>query len=256
MIRKIILNNTNLYIRIVLFVTFFGHGLVSLGFSPSISLHRNLIESINIFNFNSNYLLNIQACFDIIISLLLIINFRTRFIIYIVVMYLILVSVCALSYYSVTTGSIFGFAECLRRFPWIMFAFFILSDLNNNPKYNYIRIGISFAFISHGFASLGFLGLNQGHIDLASNIISSENASIFITYTGISDTIIGLMLLQSIYTKWISFIGLIWVSFIVYLSYLTAIPDAIFRTGFLLATIYVFLDKRTYQPKLIDYEKY
>ena len=92
-------------------------------------------------------------------------------------------------------------------------------------------------------------------ISLANNIVSSENARTFITYTGITDTIIGLMLLQSIFTKFIVFIGILWISFIVYLSYLTALPDAIFRMGFLFSAIYVYIDERTYLPKLINYEK-
>ena len=252
--RKII-SNTNLYVRIILSLTFLGHGLVSLGYSPSIALHLDLMDGVNIFKITTSKLLLIQAYFDIIISLIILLNIRLKEIMYLILTYLIVICFSALIFYWNKTGSIFGIAECFRRFPWILFSLFIISDLKEKPKYNYIRIGLSFAFIAHGFASLGFLGLNQGHIDLATNIISSENAREFITYTGITDTIIGVMLLQSIYTKWVSLIGIIWISFIVYLSYLTAFPDAIFRTGFLLAAVYVFIDPRTYSPKLINYEK-
>ena len=253
--KELILKYPNFYVRLILSLTFFGHGLVSLGLSPSITLHVDLMESMNFTDIATSQLILVQAYFDIIISILLLINFKMRFIIKIVLAYLILVCISGLIFYWNKTGSIFGIAECLRHFPWVLFALFIISDINKDAKYHYIRIGLAFAFIAHGFASLGFLGLNQGHIDLATNIISSENARIFIIYAGISDTIIGIMLLQSVFTKWISLIGIIWISFIVYLSFLTALPDAIFRTGFLLASIYVFLDQRTYSPKLINYEK-
>ena len=139
MIKEKILSNTNLYIRVVLAFTFLGHGLVSLGFSPSIKLHENLIESINIFNVNSVYLLNIQACFDIIISFLLMINFRIKQVIYIVLIYLFFVSISALSYYSSATGSIFGIAECFRRFPWILFALFIISDFASAICFKFLK---------------------------------------------------------------------------------------------------------------------
>ena len=99
------------------------------------------------------------------------------------------------------------------------------------------------------------MGLNQGHIDLAIKIITPEQARTFITYTGISDTILGFMLLQSVYTKKVAFISFFWIAFIVYLSYLNAWPDAIFRTGFLLTAVYIFFEERTYLPKLINYEK-
>ena len=122
-------------------------------------------------------------------------------------------------------------------------------------NFHFIRIALSCAFLAHGLASLGFLGLNQGHIDLATQIVSADNARFFVSCSGITDAIIGLMLLQSIFTRQIAFIGIFWILFIVYLSFLNAWPDGIFRTGFLLMALYVFLDNRTYLPKLINYEK-
>jgi uncharacterized membrane protein YphA (DoxX/SURF4 family) len=253
--KQLILNHTNFYLRLVLAFSFLGHGLVSLGLSPSYSLHYNLLDGINFMDIETVQLLKVQAYLDITIAIALLCNLKIRWLIHFILAYLVFICVAALVFYWNQTGSIFGISECLRRFPWIFFSLFIISDLNKMPKYHFIRIGLSFAFIAHGFASLGFLGLNQAHIDLANNIVSSENARIFITYTGITDTMIGVMLLQSIFTKFITFVGIIWISFIVYLSYLTAVPDAIFRMGFLLSAIYVYLDRRTYLPKLINYEK-
>ena len=254
-LNKKIQNNTNLIIRTILSLAFLGHGLVSLGLSPSYSLHYNLIDIINFTNIPTHKIVEIQGWFDILISLLLLIKFKIRSVLYIILLYLSIVCVSALALYFDKTDSIFGVSECLRRMPWIFLSLFLLFDVNNIKKFNFIRIALSFAFISHGLASLGFLGLNQGHIDLAIKVVSNEHAKLFVTCAGITDSIIGIMLLQSIFTRHVAFIGMLWITFIVYLSYLNAIPDAIFRLGFLLTAIYVFFDKRTFSPKLINYEK-
>ena len=253
--RKLILRNSNFYLRIVLFFAFLGHGLVSLDFSPSYALHYSIIDSINFLDVSTQILLKVHACFDIIIAFLIIFNLRGNVFLYFIITYLILIGFSSLVFYWNTTGSIFGISEFIRRMPWIFFVLFVISENNQKPKYNYIRIGLSFAFIAHGLASLGFMGLNQGHVELALKIMSAEEARNFVIYSGITDTIMGIMLLQSIYTKKVALVSVIWISFIVYLSYLNAWPDALFRTGFLLAAIYVFIDKKTYLPKLINYEK-
>jgi len=252
---KNILGNTNLVVRIILCFTFLGHGLVSLGLSPSYDLHYNLVQSINFTNIPTHKIVEFQGWLDILISLLLIIKFKLKNVLHIILIYLSVVCVSALALYWDKTDSVFGISECLRRFPWIFFSLYLLLDLKGIKKYHFIRIGLSFAFIAHGFASLGFLGLNQGHIDLAIKVVSEENARFFVYCSGITDSIIGIMLLQGIFTRYVAVIATIWISFIVYLSYLSAIPDAIFRTAFLIAAIYVFLDNRTYSPKLINYEK-
>lgn len=253
--RDIILQNTNLFIRLILSLAFFGHGLVSLGYSSSYDLHYNLVQSINFTNISSHLIVELQGWLDILISALLIIKIKLRQVLYFSLFYFCLVCIAAMTYYWSITDSIFGIAECLRRFPWIFLSLYLLFEINGVNKYHFIRIALSFAFLSHGFASLGFLGLNQGHIDLAIQIVSAENARSFVFYSGITDSIIGLMLLQSIYTRHIAFIAMLWIIFIVILSYLSAWPDAIFRTGFLLLSIYIYIDHKTYSPKLISYEK-
>ena len=250
-----ILQSSSFYIRIILFLVFLGHGFVSLGYSSSVTLHYNMIDVINFSSIDTALIVKIQGYLDILISLLILFNYKIKNLLYLVFTYLICISISSMLYYWSSTGSVFGIAELFRRLPWIFLVLFLFTSNSEQPKYHYIRIGLSFAFISHGLASLGFLGLNQGHIDLAMNIISPEQARVFITYTGITDTIIGLMLLQSIYTKQVTILAMFWITFIVYLSYLNAWPDAIFRTGFLLMAIYVYLDERTYLPKLIAYQK-
>ena len=250
-----ILENTNFYVRLILSLAFLGHGLVSLNLSDSYTLHYNLIQSINFTNIPTQKIVEFQGWLDILISLFLIINFKIRTILYFILLYLCLVCMSALTLYWNITDSIFGLAECLRRLPWIFLSLYLLFEIKGVRKYHLIRMALSFAFLSHGLASLGFLGLNQGHIDLAIKIVSAENARFFVYCSGITDTIIGLMLLQGLFTRYVVFIGMLWIIFIVYISYLSAWPDGIFRTGFLLMALYVYLDERTYLPKLITYEK-
>lgn len=236
----------------ILALAFLGHGLVSLGLSPSYDLHFSLVESINFTNISTKKIVTIQGWWDLLIALLIILNFKLRNILYLILIYLSIVCISALSLYWNKTGSLFGIAECLRRLPWIFLCIYLLFDLKGIKKYHLIRMSLSFAFLSHGLASLGFLGLNQGHIDLAMKIVSEQNARLFIIYSGITDTIIGLMLLQGLLTRYVAIIGMIWILFIIYLSLLTAVPDAIFRLGFLFTSIYIILDPRCYKKKLIQ----
>lgn len=249
--RDIILQNTNFCIRLILSLAFFGHGLVSLGYSSSYDLHYNLVQSINFTNISSHLIVELQGWLDILISALLIIKIKLRQVLYFSLFYFCLVCIAAMTYYWSITDSIFGIAECLRRFPWIFLSLYLLFEINGVNKYHFIRIALSFAFLAHGFASLGFLGLNQGHIDLAIQIVSAENARSFVFYSGITDSIIGCMLLQGVYTRYVSALSILWLIFIVSISFLSSIPEGIFRSGFLLLAIYIFLDNRTDKPKLI-----
>ena len=238
-------------LRFILSLAFLGHGLVSLNLSPSYNLHYNLIDAVNITSFSTQSLITFQAFFDITISVFLFLFNRSKYIFYIILIYLFLVCLSAMIFYYEQTNYIFGFAECLRRLPWVFISIFLIYELLGIKKYFLIRIALSFAFLSHGFASLGFLGLNQGHIDLAMQIVSKENARLFVTYTGFSDIVIGLFLLLGILTRYFACIGALWIIFIIYLSFLNAFPDAIFRFGFFILAIYVIIDKRCYTPKFI-----
>tara|TARA_B100001250_G_C19803708_1_gene792306 strand:+ start:76 stop:834 length:759 start_codon:yes stop_codon:yes gene_type:complete len=247
----LIKNNSSFYIRIVLFLAFFGHGLVSLKFSSNYVLHYGILESVNFSSIDTEILLLFHACLDILLAFLIIFNIRVKQLMYFCFGYIFTIAIASLIFYWSTTGSIFGIAEFLRRAPWLFLILFIISDVNSKPRYNFIRIGLSFAFLAHGLASLGFMGLNQGHIELAGIVMSQEQARDFVTYTGFSDTILGIMLLQSLFTKKVALISIVWIAFIVYLSFMNAWPDALFRSGFLLLALYIYLDDRTYIPKLI-----
>lgn len=244
-------NKTSLLIlRLILCVSFLGHGLVSLGLSPSESLHLKLISLVNFTSFENQTLLTTHGIFDIIISLLLLINLKLEWLTKFMISYLIAVSLLAVFFYLDQTESIFGVAEIFRRLPWICFCVLILHLLKSKNSFHYLRVGLAFAFLAHGLASLGFFGLRQGHIDLALNIIPQDKAQLFVFYSGISDTLISILLFVGFKTKWIALISTLWIAFIVYLSYLTAFPDALFRSGLLIASIYLFVEKRAHMSNL------
>lgn len=148
-------------------------------------------------------------------------------------------------YYYHKTGSLFGIAESFRRFAWIFYAIFLWIYYNRHKSiYSLLRIGIGFAFLAHGLASMGFFGLRGGHIELARQVLSEETANKIVYYSGFSDTTMGILLVLGVLSRPAAIIGSFWLVFVVYLSALLAFPDAIFRTGFLLSCIYVALDKR------------
>lgn len=244
-LKQKVTKNTLIIFRIVLFLTFFGHGLVSLGFSPSTSLHYSIVDAVNFTNWSVSSILMVQGWIDIVIALLLLTGLWQQVITALAIVYLTLVGIAAWIFFWKKTDNIFGMAEAIRRLPWILFALFLfLSAYTKQKKYSLLRIGISMAFLAHGIASLGFFGLNGGHIELAANILSPELAATFVFYTGISDTILGLLLLSGILSRYAALVGIIWIAFIVVLSAMTAFPDALFRLGFLVSIIYVAIDAR------------
>jgi len=148
------------------------------------------------------------------------------------------------------SGGIFGCAEFFRRLPWTFSAIFLaLFVKKSTSPFFLLRIGVSFAFIAHGMASVGFYGLKGGHVELASQILSEDAATTFVFYSGISDSILGLLLMSGILSKWAAIIGSVWLLFIVFLSFSVGFPDGIFRTGFFLMCLYVAFDKRCHQWK-------
>ena len=162
--------------------------------------------------------------------------------------YLSLVGVSGWLFYFDQSGSVFGFAEIMRRFPWLFFLLFLLLvEFKGVSKYYLLRIGISFAFLAHGTASLGLMGLNQGHIELAVQIVPEEYVRDFVFYTGLSDMILGFLLLTGFLSRFAAFLGSVWLVIVVGISFAFAYPDGIFRMGFLMACIYVLLDDRCHQ---------
>ena len=182
-----ITKNTVVVFRFILFLTFLGHGLVSLGYSPSSAFHFKLVDSINFTGLTTDLILQLQGGFDIVLAILFLAGRWLRAVSVIAIFYLAVVGVVAGNFFRLQTGGMFGLAEILRRLPWILFALFIFVHSHTGRKIIFLpRVGISFAFLAHGIASLGFFGLNAGHIELATNIISEEQAGTFVYYSGIS----------------------------------------------------------------------
>lgn len=243
--------NTSFIFRFILFLTFLGHGLVSFGYSPTYQLHQNLVEAVNFTAVSTDMILTIQATFDVVVAVLILFNLIPSVATLAMIIYLIGVGIAAWIFYYQQSGNVFGLAESFRRFPWIFFALFVLMySLWQKRNYILLRIGISFSFLAHGIASLGFLGLKGGHVELATKVVSEAAANQFVFYSGFTDTILGTMMLTGWLSRPAAVVGSVWLVLIVGLSAMTAFPDAMFRTGFLLAAIYVAVDQRTHEGKL------
>ncbi|MES2620624.1 MAG: DoxX family membrane protein [Bacteroidota bacterium] len=243
--KDFVTGNTELVFRIILFLVFLGHGFVSMGYSPGYQLHYSIFSSVNVFNWDVARFLFYQGTFDIVLALFILSGVAPRYVLTGAIVYLCSVAVAAYFFYHYKTGSYFGIAETFRRFAWIFYAIFLWIYFNRQKKiYSLLRIGIGFAFLAHGLASIGFFGLKGGHIELASQVLSEDVANKIVYYSGFTDTVMGLMLVSGILSRPAAIVGSFWLVFVVYLSALLAFPDAIFRTGFLLSCIYVALDKR------------
>jgi len=256
-IKSKITNNPELTFRLVLFFAFFGHGLVSLGYSTSIKLHYALIKSVNFTDLSEATILTIVACFDIVVSFLILFKIGKKKTLYLAIGYLSAVAVTALSFYFVKTGEVFGIAEVMRRFPWIFYSFFLIRSYQKNKQFNFnlLRLGLAFAFLSHGLASLGIWGLNAGHIELANNVVKAQDVRYFILGSGLVDTTIGIFLMLGIYSQVITKVATFWILFVVVLSFMTGFPDGIFRSGFLISAIYIALDKRCHTKTIFNFRK-
>jgi len=249
--KKWIQQNASFIFRFILFLTFLGHALVSFGYSPTYQLHQSLVEAVNFTGISTEMILNIQATFDVVVAVLILFNLIPSVVTIVMILHLIAVGIAAWLFYYEQSGNVFGLAESFRRLPWIFFALFVLFySLWHQRRYIFLRVGVAFAFLAHGIASLGFFGLKGGHVELATRVVSEATANQFVFYSGFTDTILGLMLITGWLSRPAAVVGSVWLVLIVGLSAMTAFPDAMFRTGFLLAAIYVALDQQTHELKL------
>lgn len=248
--------NTYLFFRIILFLAFIGHAFVNLGLSSGIDLHIKIIKAIHFFDaFDPYSITKILSVLDIFFAFSVLIK-PAKIILIISMIYLLLVGCAVWVLFFNKTNSPFGIAENMRRFPWIFFLLYLYYYLRENThKYYLLRVGISFAFLAHGTASLGLLGLNGGHVELAVQIIPPENVDDFIFYSGIFDTILGLLLITGIGSRLASFIGIPWLVLVVILSFMIGFPEGIFRSGFLFSLIYVAIDERCHEKNILQFFK-
>ena len=242
--------NTILYFRGILFLTFFGHGLASLGFSHAgYELHHRIFESVNYFHWNAETFLVILGWWDLLLAIAVLSGLAPRVFLALSLGYLGMVAVVGFLYYYSRTGSFFGFGETLRRFAWIFYAVFLWIYYSKGVKwFTLLRMGISFGFLSHGFASLGFFGMRGGQIELAAQVFPEDTATMIVFFSGISDVIFGVMLFSGFHSRIAAMIGSAWLVIVVALSFMLGIPEGIFRSGFLFSCIYVAFDERCHLP--------
>ena len=245
--------NTYWFFRIVLLFAFVGHGMVNLGLSTGIELHVKIIKSFHFLDgYDPHQIAKCFAVLDFLFAINIILR-PSKYIIIAATTYLFIVGFAVWNLFYTVKDSPFGIAENVRRFPWIMYLLYVYYVSQNNiHKYHFLRIGIAFAFLAHGAASLGLLGLNGGHIELAAQVIPAKNVKDFVFYSGISDGILGLMLITGIYSRIAAYIGIPWLIFIVALSFGIGIPEGIFRSGFLLSIFYVAIDERCHEKTILN----
>lgn len=246
-----ILDNTPLYFRIILFTTFVGHGLASLGLSHAgYELHHRIFESVNFFHWNAETFLVIQGWWDILLGVAILSGRAPRVFVSMALVYLGTVAVVSAIYYHSRTGSYYGIGEVARRFAWIFYCIFLLAYYSKGEqRFSLLRIGIAFAFLAHGFASIGYFGMRGGQIEAASQIITNEEtAKTFIYYSGFSDVFLGTLMLTGIFSRVAATIGTGWLVCVVICSFLLGIPEGIFRSAFLFSCLYVALDARCHTP--------
>ncbi|GIV33836.1 MAG: hypothetical protein KatS3mg031_1371 [Chitinophagales bacterium] len=236
----------------VLFLTFFGHGLASLGFSEaSYNLHRQLFESVNFFNWNAEGFLVVQGWWDVLMAIALLSGIFPRIVLPMAIVYLLMVSGVAYVYYFTKSGSWWGLAEIGRRMAWILYAAFLYFHATAQvSRYSLLRVGISFGFLSHGITSLGYFGGRAGQLALAAQIFPQETAQTIIFFSGFSDLILGSMLFTGWGSRPAAIAGTLWLVAVVFLSFMMGIPDGIFRSGFLFSCLYVAMDNRCHTPLL------
>ncbi len=232
--------NNPSWLRVILALTFAGHALVNLGMSPLIALHQALVGT-------ANHLLSYLGLgpipvepflqglgiAELIVAAWLLSGRALHILLPVLIVYLLGVGFLAYVLYYLQMQSWLGIAEVMRRLPWIFVAIALWRWVRKRRfEIRWVRLGLAFAFLAHGTASLGLLGFNKGHIDLAVQIVPEEYARDFVFYSGISDTLIGLSLLTGWGVRYMIFPALLWISFVVAISFYYAISDGIFRMGF------------------------
>jgi hypothetical protein len=239
-------NKSEIIIRVVLFLTFFGHGLISLGHSKTYSLHYKLVSTLNFTGISNADILFWLGIQDLVLASLILSGFFKRFVLTYSAFYLLIVGISAFIVYWIQFGKPFGFGEIFKRLSWASFAFFLLYLYSKgSEKFSIIRYGLAFAFLGHGFGSLGF-GFSAAHVDLAQRIVVEEIiAKKLVFIFGFSDIAIGILLLiGGIFSRIISFFAFFWILIVDYASFLESFADGLFRLAWLLVAFFVVFEKR------------
>src|SRR5688572_27531212 len=171
-----ITDNTPLYFRGILFFSFLGHGFASLALSEAgHHLHENIFKSVNYFNWDVHTFLMVQGCWDIFLAIAILSGLYPRVVLVLAIGYLCAVAIVGYLFYKAKTNSYWGIGESARRFAWIFYAVFLFIYYRSGQKrFNLLRVGISCAFLAHGFASIGYFGLNKGQIELAAQVLPNS----------------------------------------------------------------------------------
>ena len=122
---SIVTRNTSLFFRFILFLSFLGHGLVNLELSPSVALHINLVQASLPTTIDPLLVCHVLAGLDISLALLILFNWAPKYTLNLAALYLLGIAFAGWSLYFDKQNSIFGFAEIMRRLPWVLFIIFL-----------------------------------------------------------------------------------------------------------------------------------
>jgi hypothetical protein len=231
-------------IRFGLWLGLMGHGLVSLGIGPGHEIHLRFVEALGWFS-NPEGFLGIHGIVEICFAQLMLLPLIAAIAVRVFMIYVFGVALVAVNFYHFKVGSYLGLAEFLRRMPWFVMAWYLLKP--SEPRFiPFLRIAVSLMFLSHGMASLGFMGLNGMHVEIAGTIFTGDWAARVVEFSGYTDIILGILLLFRINPAVVSKIAFGWISLVVMLSYALAFSDGLFRTAFLLCSGIVAFNKNAY----------
>src|ERR1043165_927720 len=90
--QNFITGHTIIFFRVILFLVFLGHGLVSLGYSPGYQLHYSIFESINFWGYDTATFLKYQGSFDIVLAVLILLGLGIRYVLTLALVYLVSVA--------------------------------------------------------------------------------------------------------------------------------------------------------------------
>jgi hypothetical protein len=238
--------NVRWIIRFCLFIGLVGHGLVSLGVGPSYHLHFSLVEALP-FGFSPGPFLRIHGCLELCLGVAVCIPQWAKVVLPLFMSYVVVVALVATNFYFTRVGNVFGVAEVFRRMPWFVMGWYLLKPPEDR-FFPYLRIGLAFAFLSHGLASVGLFGLNGMHIEIASVLFDDETARKVVTYSGFTDLIIGVSLITRLASTIASVIGAFWLIVVISMSYALAFSDGLFRTSFLVLAFLVAFNPKCHLP--------
>ena len=85
------------------------------------------------------------------------------------------------------------------------------------------------------------------HVELASQLLNAGQAESAVRIAGSTDLAMAVGLAIPGLSRYVAYPACLWIAFIVVLSFGMAVPDGLFRLGFLLCAVTLILEPKTHQ---------